>query len=286
VVVTVRPLARLMPSQWQQYVQNGLRARYPGWLKYMFERPPYERPTPSFWNRHDHGRQVQKWLDAVGDPSRLTVVAVDETDRRMLLDSFEGLLALPAGTLQPEEGVHNRGLTLGEVEVVRRLNEEFKRREWGEDLYGRFVREGVAKKMIAQHQPGPSDTVISTPRWAAERAAERGAEAAKAIAATGVRVIGDLSSLGQVPERGITDEDLPKDPLLPASDAAIAIIGTILASRKAAWPDKAAQGDDASDDPLDEDRPLHAVDSRTLARVLLARGRRRFRIRLRARMSR
>src|SRR5882757_5676211 len=35
VLITVRPLAKIMPSQWQQYVQNGLRMGYEDWLTHM-----------------------------------------------------------------------------------------------------------------------------------------------------------------------------------------------------------------------------------------------------------
>ena len=43
VVVTLRPLARIVPSQWQQFVQSGLRQSYDDWLDVMFKGPP---PTP------------------------------------------------------------------------------------------------------------------------------------------------------------------------------------------------------------------------------------------------
>ncbi|GGT08343.1 hypothetical protein [Streptomyces chromofuscus] len=41
-----------MPSQWQQYVQNGLRMGYGDWLEHMPRKPPYEKPNPTFWPRH------------------------------------------------------------------------------------------------------------------------------------------------------------------------------------------------------------------------------------------
>ena len=44
VLVTLRPLARIMPSQWQQYVQNGLRMDYEDWLAHMSRRT--RSPTP------------------------------------------------------------------------------------------------------------------------------------------------------------------------------------------------------------------------------------------------
>jgi hypothetical protein len=288
VVVTLRPLGKLMPSQWQQYVQNGLRMRYSDWLDHMFNKPPYDKPTPTFWNRHDQANQVARWTQVVG-PDRVTVVALDEADRGMLLRTFEAMLDLPTETLVPDN-VSNRSLTLGEVEVVRLLNEEFRRRKWGDDLYGRFVRTGIAKKMLTQRRPQPGEPAITTPKWAQERAAERGAAAGAAITASGVNVIGDLASLGTVVRTESDDEEPPLDPPLPASAAAIALVGTIIASRKAVWPNKKA--DDAAPVQVTraivdlEDETLESIDTVTLAKVLAARVRRRLGIKARARMRR
>ena len=289
VVVTLRQLGKVMPSQWQQYVQNGLRMRYADWLDHMFNQPPYDKPTPTFWNRHDQAEQVAKWA-AVAGPANVTVIVLDESDRGMLLRTFEALLDLPTGTLVPDN-VSNRSLTLGEVEVIRLLNEEFKRRKWGDELYGRFVRTGIAKKMLTQRRPEPGEPAITTPKWAQERAAERGAQAAKAIAASGVNVLGDLSTLGTVVRSDSDEEEPPLDPPLPASAAAIALIGTILAGRKVEWPTKKAAAAPAKVTATKaivdlEDETLDSIDTATLAKVLLARVRRRAGIKARARLRR
>ena len=42
VLVTLRPLTKIMPSQWQQYVQNGLRTGYEDWLGHMLKKAPCE----------------------------------------------------------------------------------------------------------------------------------------------------------------------------------------------------------------------------------------------------
>ena len=119
---------------------------------------------------------------------------VDGSDRLALLRTFESLLGLPAGFLVPEDDVVNRSLTLAETEVVRQLNEEFKRREWPGASYARFVRYGAVKQMKAR-RPLPGEPQITTPAWALERVAEISAEMTRNIAALGVRVVGDLSAL-------------------------------------------------------------------------------------------
>jgi hypothetical protein len=241
VVVTLRPLARILPSQWQQYVQNGLFVTWADWLDrtlakaYNGDAFAEIKPTPSFWNRHSHGDLVDRWAAVVG-PENVTVVVLDESDREMLLRAFESLLDVPSATLAPDPDLTNRSLTAGEVELVRLLNEEFTRRNWNDALYGRFVRAGVAKKLLGLRRPDEDEPVVTMPRWGLERAADIGARAADQIRGSGVRVVGDLATLSELPPAVGPDRPPPLDPPIPASAAAIAVIGSILAGRKAVWP--------------------------------------------------
>src|SRR5581483_5342174 len=106
VVVTLRSLTRILPSQWQQYIQNGFHFRYPEWLEGILSDPP-DTPTPGFWLRHRHDKLVARWA-AVTGKENLTVVAIDEYDRLMILRTFEAMLGLPDGFLVAEETAANR----------------------------------------------------------------------------------------------------------------------------------------------------------------------------------
>jgi hypothetical protein len=226
VVVTLRSLARIMPSQWQQYLQNGFRMPYLEWLEGILSQPP-RTPTPGFWHRHRHDQLIARWAKAVGTKN-LTVIVLNESDRMMLLRTFESLLGLPDLFLIPEDGLANRSLTFAEAEVVRLLNEEFKRQEWPARHYARFMRYGAVEQLKTAHQPLPDEPKITTPAWALRRAAEIGAEMAGNISALGVRIVGDLSSLSQLPAELAPAEDDPgpgSPPLVPAQGGASAISG-------------------------------------------------------------
>ena len=292
VVVTLRPLARVMPSQWQQYLQNGLRTPYLEWLDGMLRQPPYDQPTPTFWQRHRHDKLVARWAAAAG-AQNVTVIVVDGSDRLALLRTFESLLALPGGFLVPEDDVVNRSLTLAEAEVVRQLNEEFKRREWPGASYARFMRYGAVRQMKCR-RPLPGEPQIATPAWALERLAEISAEMTTNIAGLGVRVVGDLAALGRSPDLAAPGrspglaapghsparpaeagaEARTADPVIPVEAAAQAVLGAILAGGIA---DLAA----AVDGRPVADRPVREVDARRLAGVLVRRGRQRMRRALR-----
>jgi hypothetical protein len=261
VVVTLRPLAKILPSQWQQYLQNGYRTPYLEWLEGILADPP-RTSTPGFWDRHRHDRLISKWADVTGTQN-LSVVVVNEADRKMLLSTFEQLTGLPDGFLIPDEEIANRSLTLAEAEVVRLLNEEFKRSEWPDAHYSRFMRYGAVEQMKAGRLPLPGEPKIVTPAWALKRAAEIGTEMAQHISGLGVRIIGDISSLGEVSYNSPDDAAAASGAaplLLPVEAAAQAVVGALMAGRVAGQTPMEAAPD---------------VDAATMARELVRRTGRR-----------
>jgi hypothetical protein len=225
VVVTLRPLSKLLPSQWQQYLQNGLRVPYVEWLEGILAQPA-RTPTPNFWYRHSHDRLIARWA-AIAGPSNVTAIVVNESDRSALLRSFEALLGLPGGILVPEDGIANRSLTLGETELVRLLNEEFKRRGWTAGHYSKFMRYGAVEQLKAR-MPVAAEQRVVTPAWALERASQIGATMAGNIASAGVRIVGDLTTLG----RPAPDEGQPAEEtaglMVPVDAAVQAVLGAFM----------------------------------------------------------
>jgi hypothetical protein len=262
VVVTLRSLTRILPSQWQQYLQNGFHFRYLEWLEGILSDPP-KTPTPGFWRRHRHDELVKRWA-AENGPENLTVIVLDESDRLMLLRAFESMLGLPGGFLVPEKRAANRSLTVAEAELVRLLNEEFSRRAWPHRDYARFVRYGAVEHMKNARQPPPDEPRIATPAWALARAGQISAEMAANIGALGVNIVGDLSSLGKLPGEAAGPDagDAFATPMLPVEAAVGATLGAFIAG--------GAGGQSAEEIVRD-------LDSKSLAKVLARRGRQRLR---------
>lgn len=265
VLVTLRPLARIMPSQWQQYVQNGLRMGYEDWLVHLLRKPPYEKPNPSFWHRHRHDRLVERWARVAG-AERVTVVVVDDTDREGLMRTFEALLGLPKGLLRPVPDAANRSLTLAETEMLRNLNKEFRANELPPELYSQLVRNGAVMHMKNTCTPGPGDVKIGTPRWAVEAAAAIGAEMAERVGGMGVRVLGDLRLLSAVDRAG---SGAGVEPRISAEAAAQALYGALAAAAAAPVRHTAPA----------RSRTVHQTSSGELVRVLGHRCLKRLRLR-------
>ncbi|WP_189709032.1 hypothetical protein [Streptomyces phaeofaciens] len=251
VLVTLRPLARIMPSQWQQYVQNGLRMGYEDWLEHMLRKAPYEKPNPSFWRRHRHDRLVERWVRVVG-ADRVTVVVVDDRDREGLMRTFEALLGLPAHLLESVPDTANRSLTLAETEMLRNLNREFRGNDLPDELYSKLIRNGAVMHMKNACRPTSRDVKISTPGWAVEAAAGIGADMAERIAAMGVRVLGDPALLSAAPKPAASAG--PAEAVIAPEVAAQALYGALAAA--AATTDRASA------------RGVHQTSSGELVRVL------------------
>ncbi|GGL69443.1 hypothetical protein GCM10010129_11080 [Streptomyces fumigatiscleroticus] len=254
VLVTLRPLAKIMPSQWQQYVQNGLRMGYENWLRHMLRKPPYEHPNPSFWRRHRHDRLVERWVRVVG-AENVTVVVVDDRDRGGLMRTFEALLGLPQNLLQPVPDTANRSLTLAETEMLRKLNVEFRAHELPEELYSKLVRYGAVMHMKNACAPAAGDARIVTPQWAVEAAAAIGAEMAGRIGSMGVRVIGDPALLSAVPKSSGQPAGKPS---ISPEVAAQALYGALAAAAEAPVRNTAPA----------KSRTVHQTSSKELVKVL------------------
>ncbi len=232
IAVTLRPLARILPSHWQQDVQAGTLMAYEPWLERLFE-PPAGQPAPAFWTLHRHDRLIARWAEVVG-PDRLTAVVVDDRDHALVLRTFERLLGLSPGTLVAEPDLANRSLTRAEVEAVRAFNLAARADGLGKALHAKVMRYGAAAHMKLS-PPDPAEPRIETPQSALDRAGEVAREMVAGISASGVRVAGDLDSLTVVPRSGLADGEV-QELTLPPAVAASMTMGVMLASGLARRP--------------------------------------------------
>jgi hypothetical protein len=190
VVITLRPLVDIVPSQYQQYLQGGLTSDYETWLRATFDSPGED--ALGFWRRHRHDALVERWARLAGR-DRVVVVATGGRDFDAVPAAFERLLGLSRGTLVGRGVRSNRSLTWPEAEVMRRFNAEAQRLGLVDAKYETLTK--YAADGVKERTPGPDEPRIVTPAWAAKRADELSAELALGIAASGVRVIGDLDAL-------------------------------------------------------------------------------------------
>ncbi|GAA2114575.1 hypothetical protein [Streptomyces synnematoformans] len=280
VVVTLRPLVRILPSQWQEYVQNGLRSGYEEWLDDILRKRADDGTPTAFWRRHRHDALVERWAAVVG-PDNVTVVVVDETDPLALLRMFEELTGLPEGVLRPDSHV-NPSLTLGEAEMLRRLNEATHERGWPDRRYVEVIRHGVRFELRKPRERDAGEPRAATPEWAVDEAVAVAEEMTGRIAGLGVRIVGDPARLTRRP----TAQPAPAGPPMVHADvAARAVLAAVQKSapkrkKKAQPPPRMAPAAGARKPASAEDRPVREVSAATLVRILRRRGLRRLRRRM------
>ena len=219
VAITLRPLARIMPSQWQQFVQGGSVTPFEDWLTATLADTDPRRG--GFWRRHRHDRLVKRWADVAGI-DRLTVVVVDDRDHDLVLRRFEQLTGLSDGTLVEDrrvrEPLDDAARDRGGPRVQRRLQRS----------RARSAPPGSrdARRRGPDHEAGqarPAWPKVEMPRWALQQVGALQLEMIDAIAASGVRVIGDLETLTAIPPLDSAPEHLAPVSIPPEVSGALGV---------------------------------------------------------------
>ncbi|MEY3168280.1 MAG: hypothetical protein RLY44_260 [Actinomycetota bacterium] len=194
ILFTLRPLAKLLPSSYQQYLKYGITVEYEDWLHAILDKPGESKVSPTFWKRHSHGKVVARWVDIFGK-SNVTLLIVNEAQPTFLFDEINKFLNLPTGTLNAAPSGSNRSLTMEEISLLLELNRQFpKERVW--DEYEVFVRAGYIRHLTDHVPPAADKARLLTPQWAVDKANELGKVIQKELLGTGVKIIGDVDSLG------------------------------------------------------------------------------------------
>ncbi len=119
VVMTVRDLARQIPSFWQQQVKAGGTESFPDFL----DRIRADR-SGRFWQQCDAARVAESWSQHVG-ADNVTVVTLPtrSTPSDTLWDRFAPAIGLdPVAVVPPEVPRVNASLGVVDIELVRRMN--------------------------------------------------------------------------------------------------------------------------------------------------------------------
>ncbi|WP_084124975.1 hypothetical protein [Demequina sp. NBRC 110054] len=200
VVLTVRPLAQLLPSAWQQYVKQRTEVGYRKWLK----RVVVEREgklAKRVWAKYGMVQAARPWVDRLG-PERVTVVMLDKTRPELAFESFESLLGLPDGLLSSnlKDDRANRGLSYEEVELVRLVNQRVKDPVLDATEYRSLVRFALVDGLQNTRVPTPEEGRLRLPPQRATRIEAVAKRQIRKIRDLGVNVIGDLSSYAVMPK--------------------------------------------------------------------------------------
>ena len=207
VVITLRPLGKILPSQWQQDLHGAwVNQKFEEWLREtlrdvrpMKQMGPLQVPH-QFWIRHRHDALLQRWIDAVGS-DRITLVVGDDQRKSSLLDNFEDLLSLRGGTLSSVAVARNQSMTLPEMQVMQRYGELLESSELGKRIVARSRYHKALRILRKIRSENTSDARLVIPEWSFERVSELQREMVEHMQASGVAVIGTLNQLNWLPQQ-------------------------------------------------------------------------------------
>ncbi|WP_026919258.1 hypothetical protein [Gordonia shandongensis] len=192
-VVTVRDLARQIPSVWQENVKNQRRATLDEFVTDI-SRPDDGGDEP-FWEFQDYRRIAADWSAVVGaDRVHLVTVPAPGTAAPGdgLWERFVRVLGVDPTVLTETVPSTNSSLSAGQAELIRRVNDRLQPADVPWHRYERLLKGEFIGKVLFQTEAGaPLGLTADQRSWAATRSEEM----IDAIAAAGHPVSGSLDDL-------------------------------------------------------------------------------------------
>lgn len=188
VVVTVRDIARALPSAWQQRVKNGHAV---GLADYLADVKAHRGLAgKSFWTSQSVADVLARW-SALVPPERVHVVVVPPSGEGSLLDRFCSVIGIdPAGL--PDPGHSNPSLGYAQTELLRRINTLLPEGMGKRDVvHGEVIKRYFAREVLAVQ----GGTAIRMPDTWAPWCEEQASASIDAVEAAGYHVVGELAEL-------------------------------------------------------------------------------------------
>ena len=232
VVLTMRPLADLLSSNWWQSVVSGGRQRlsYNDWLELILKSEQSELGEASFWFRARFDAIAECWANVVG-AENVTAVSLATRPRDYVLRVFEQLVDLPEGILAPPTALaSNASLTHPVAEMIRQFY-EIRRQEGLDPSVDVNKIRGAALGQLRRHPHLlTGEEPIRTPQWAVDAACGVAREMNDRLRTLDIQVIGDLDALAQPTNPAPEIVETPQT--IPIADAAALLHEMIRSARR------------------------------------------------------
>lgn len=226
VVLTVRDLARQLPSSWQQELKAAKVDDYQAFLRQLRSAQRAGR-TGHPWIQLDAPTVLARWAKHV-PVDRMHVVTVPPagSSPTLLLERFCRVLDVDPGALRPLDTASNTSLGRVQAEVLRRVNAELP-----DDLRRRQIYGEIGKGFLASRVLARQDTRrILVPEEFREWCVSVADAQVEALAAAGYDVVGTLEDL-RCRDTAFTESDAypTEDEVAAAAVRALAQILTLRA---------------------------------------------------------
>lgn len=227
IVLTVRDLARAVPSVWQQRVRGGSTKTFASYVEAAVAGPQPDRRQRGFWKSQDVLGILERW-GTLAPPERCHVVVLPPrgAPRDALFERFCSVVGVDPAQLpaEPAESVGraNESLGLAQAEVLRRMNALVPSEVARRDTRRRFVKKQIGYDVLA----GLNGEPPRVPREFATQLRAQSEAMLDGIRAAGYQLVGDPAGL--IP----ADSSFSDDPVAAESDevadAAVAALAAVV----------------------------------------------------------
>lgn len=218
VVITVRDLARVLTSAWQEEVKN--RGHWT-WEEFSAAVQDPTRagtsPARGFWLRQDAPAILATWA-ALVPVQRVHVVTVPPagSSPEVLVERLGGLVGLDPATLSEPAAWANETVGLLGTEVIRRINPRLS--HLNQRQFDRAVKATLVRELAEHAEPVRCALPPGDLAWAQAK----GAQMSTTLRAAGYPVVGDLAELEGHATPGRLPHEVADAELLEVAVAALA----------------------------------------------------------------
>lgn len=177
VVLTVRDLARQVPSVWQENVKNQRRATLPEFVDAIAaDAAGTGTGTEPFWEFQDYERIVADWSAVVG-AERVHIVTVPApgtaSEGDGLWERFVRVLGVNPADVTAQVPSSNKSLSAGQTELLRRLNDRLQPTDIEWHRYEGLVKGVLIGEYLFETREGSPEALTGEQlAWTAEKSAQ------------------------------------------------------------------------------------------------------------------
>jgi hypothetical protein len=193
-VLVVRPIAKTLPSAWQQRLKFGYRHSFSHWLGRLLvdTQPPghsAQNLHGRFWRKHRYDQIAMRWVDALG-PDRVTVIVADEQNRPFVVDSFSSILGIEPAKMTALPPKTNPSLSQFEAEVLLKVNQRYVELGGTQNEYKKLVWRTFDG--FVNHLQAASSERTRIPEESVKDVERMSLQIENGLRESGVRIIGNL----------------------------------------------------------------------------------------------
>ncbi len=218
VIYATRNLARLLPSEYQEFVKHRSQLTYPEWVTKVF-RSRTKGPGHWFWLVHDPVDVVRRWSAGVAlENIHVLTMPPPGSDANELWMRFAGIIGTDPSVATEFDVAANDSLGMAEAEVLRRVNVVLP------ESFPRWHHTGLARDVLASQILGPRSGSgrPPLPTKLVDQVLAKSTQNVSGLKEIGCDIVGDLSVL-EITDDLSTGEAAPsKDELLAAAVDGIA----------------------------------------------------------------